>query len=331
MSKESVLRLLTGADDYVSGERMSEVLGVSRAAVWKSIQSLRAAGYEIEAKTKRGYRLLDVPDTPLPGSVRPLLTSENFCPEIVYLDEVDSTNSYLKRQAASGAAHGTVAIAETQSGGRGRQGRGFVSVSGKGLFFSVLLRPDAAVTQSITALTAFAAVAVCEAISAVAPSVEPRVKWVNDILVGDKKLVGILSEMSMVGEMGQVDYVVIGVGINVHYKETDFPPELRDRATSLAMLTDKPVSRVKLAAAMIDAFARMYDVCRTEPETYVERYRALSATVGREILVIQGAQSRPAYAVGICSDCGLVVRYPDGTEEVLHYGETSIRGERGYV
>jgi len=330
MLKESVLRLLIGTEDYVSGERMSETLGVSRAAVWKSIRNLREAGYEIEAKTNRGYRLLDVPDTPLPESVRSFLTSGTFCSEIIYLDEVDSTNSYLKCQAASGAAHGTVAIAETQTGGRGRQGRGFVSDPGKGLFFSILLRPDAAVTHSITALTAFAAVAVCEAVAAVAP-VEPRVKWVNDILVGDRKLVGILSEMSMVGEMGQVDYVVIGAGINVHYTETDFPPELRGRATSLAMLTDRPISRIKLAATMIDAFARMYDACRTEPEIYVERYRALSATVGREILVIRGEESRPAYATGIRSDCGLVVRYPDGTEEVLHYGETSIRGERGYV
>jgi len=329
MSKEAVLKLLAGAETYVSGEGMSERLGVSRAAVWKSIRALREAGYEIEAKTNRGYRLLGAPDTPLPEAIRPLLTSGDFCREIVYLDEVDSTNSYLKRQAASGAVHGTVAIAGAQTGGRGRLGRSFVSLPGKGLFFSLLLRPEGA-PQSITTLTAFAAVAVCEAIAAVA-SVEPRIKWVNDILVGDRKLVGILSEMSMVGEMGQVEYVVIGVGVNVHYQAEDFPEELRDKATSLALLMDEPVSRVRLAAAMIDAFARMYEACGTKGEDYVNRYRDLSATVGREILVLRGEESRPAFAEGISADCGLMVRYPDGAGETLYYGETSIRGVKGYI
>ena len=167
MSKEAVLQLLTQADDYISGEGMSGALGVSRAAVWKSIQSLRAAGYVIEAKSNRGYRIIRVPDTPTAEAIRPLLTSGDFCPEIVYLDEVDSTNSYLKRQAASGAAHGTVCIAGTQTGGRGRMGRGFVSAAGKGLYFSLLLRPSEVMTSSITMLTAFSAVAVCEAIAAV--------------------------------------------------------------------------------------------------------------------------------------------------------------------
>ncbi|MCL2569091.1 MAG: biotin--[acetyl-CoA-carboxylase] ligase [Oscillospiraceae bacterium] len=330
MSKEAILRLLVETDDYVSGEGMSEALGVSRAAIWKSIRALREAGYEIEARTNRGYRLLVSPDTPLPEAIRPLCASEDLCREIIYLDAVDSTNTYLKREAASGAPHGTVAIAGEQTGGRGRMGRPFISHSGKGLFFSILLRPEAVLPASITSLTAFAAVAVCEAIEAVAP-IKPKVKWVNDILVGDRKLVGILSEMSMLGESGQVDYVVIGVGVNVHYQAEDFPEEIRDRATSLAILTDTPQSRAKLAAALIDAFSRMYKVCQTEPETYVDRYRARSATVGREILVLRGEESLPALATGIAPDCGLIVRYPDGGEETLFYGETSIRTERGYV
>ena len=329
MSKEAVLKLLTQATDYVSGEGMSERLGVSRAAVWKSIRALREAGYEIEAKTNRGYRLLAAPDTPLPEAIWPLLASQNFCREIIYLDEVDSTNSYLKRLADAGAGHGTVAIAGAQTGGRGRLGRSFVSLPGKGLFFSLLLRPEGG-PQSVTTLTAFAAVAAYEALTAVA-AVEPKIKWVNDILVGDQKLVGILSEMSMVGEMGQVDYVVIGVGVNVHYRAADFPEELRDRATSLAMLTGEPVSRVKLAAAMIDAFAKMDGARGAQVENYVNKYRTLSATVGREVLVLRGAESRPAFAEGISPDCGLMVRYPDGAEETLYYGETSIRGAAGYI
>ncbi|MCL2562892.1 MAG: biotin--[acetyl-CoA-carboxylase] ligase [Oscillospiraceae bacterium] len=327
MPKEAVLKLLMQAEDYISGERMSETLGVSRAAVWKSVESLRGKGYTIEAVRNRGYRLLDVPDVPLSERVWSLLASDGFCREIRYLDKVDSTNSYLKRQAASGALHGAVAVAEVQTGGRGRMGRGFVSSAGKGLFFSVLLRPEGVMAQSITALTAFAAVAVCEAIVAVCP-VEPKIKWVNDILAGDRKLAGILSEMGM-DEMGRVDYVVIGAGINVHYSAEDFPAEIRERATSLAMLCENPVSRVQLAAAMIDSFARMYEACLTSPKDYVVRYRALSATVGREILVLRGEEQRPAYAAGLSDDCGLVVRYADGSEETLRYGEASIRGDDG--
>ena len=329
MSKEAVLQLLTQADAYVSGEGMSEALGVSRAAVWKSIRALREAGYEIEAKTNRGYRLVSAPDTPTKAAVLPLVTSD-ICREMIYLDEVDSTNSHLKRIAADGAPHGTVCIAGTQTEGRGRQGRGFVSIAGKGLFFSILLRPDAAMTQSITTLTAFSAVAVCEAITATCP-VAPCIKWVNDILVGDRKLVGILSEMSMVGESGQVDYVVIGAGVNVHYQAEDFPEEIREKAISLDMLTGASISRVRLAAAMVDAFANMYKNCHTHADRYVDRYRELSATVGREIRVIRGGVARTATATGITSDCGLIVRYEDETEETLHYGEVSVRGKHGYV
>lgn len=329
MSKEAVLQLLTQTDDYISGQGMSESLGVSRAAIWKSIRVLREAGYEIEAKTNRGYRLLQAPDTPTTAAVLPLVTSD-ICRKLIYLDEVDSTNSYLKRMAADGAPHGTVCIAGAQTGGRGRQGRGFVSTAGQGLFFSILLRPDGFMTQSITALTAFAAVAVCEAVSAVC-AVEPRIKWVNDILAGDRKLAGILSEMSMVGESGQVDYVVIGAGVNVHYQTEHFPEEIREKATSLDMLTGTSVSRVTLAAAMVDAFAKMYENCRTHADTYTARYQDLSATVGREIRVIRGERVRPATAIGISADCGLIVRYEDKTEETLHYGEVSVRGKYGYV
>jgi len=335
MSKETLLQLLTGRADYVSGEEMSRVLGVSRAAVWKNIRTLREAGYEIDAKTNRGYRLVSRPDTLSAEAIWPLVVSGGFCSEILYLDEVDSTNSYLKRLAASGAEHGTVVIANSQTGGRGRMGRGFVSQPGKGVFFSVLLRPSTAPPE-IAALTAFSAVAVCEAISAILCSagiapVPPQIKWVNDIIMGDKKVCGILSEMSMEAETGRVDYIVIGAGVNVHYRAEDFPEEIRSKATSLAMLSDEPVSRAKLAAALIDAFARMVGQCFTRSEAYVARYRELCATVGRDILVLRGDERHPAHALGINDDCGLTVRYPDGREETLHYGETSILGEHGYI
>ena len=331
MSREAVLRLLAREAGYLSGEKMSLALGISRAAVWKSISALREAGYEIEARTNRGYRLLSLPDTPYPEAIWPLLSDAGLVQEIIYLDQVDSTNSELKRMAASGAPHGTVVIAGEQTGGRGRLGRDFVSLAGKGLFFSLLLRPAAQeATQPVTRLTAFSAVAVCEAISKVA-AVSPRIKWVNDVLVGDRKLCGILTEMAVVGEMGQVDYVVVGAGVNVHYRAADFPADVRSQATSLAMLSDAPHSLVKLAAELILAFSCMYKQCSVDPAPYVARYRELSATVGRDILVLRGDKSHPAHALEIDDDCGLVVCYPNGVEETLYYGETSIRGADGYV
>ena len=252
-----------------------------------------------------------------------------FCSEIIYLDEVDSTNTYLKQLANDGAPHGTVVIANAQTGGRGRMERGFVSEAGKGLFFSLLLRPTGDAVRNLTMLTSFVAVCVCEAIAAVT-GIEAQIKWVNDILVEDRKLCGILLEMSAGCEPGTVDYVVVGVGINVGYQAADFPVDLRDRVTSLAMLTDQPLSRDRLAAALIDSLARMY-ASLSDPAAYLAAYRARSATVGREVLVLRGGDSRPAFAERIGDDCGLIVRYPDGTRETLTYGETSIRGVDGYI
>jgi len=329
MSNEAILRLLIETQDYVSGERICETLGVSRAAVWKRISALREQGYEIEAKANRGYRLLSSPDTPRAEAVLPLLQSKDFCRQIIYLDEIDSSNSHLKQLAAVGAPHGTVVIANAQTGGRGRMGRPFVSEAGKGLFLSLLLRPDGESLRNVTTLTSLTAVCVCEAIQSLT-GIEPSIKWVNDILVDDRKICGILLEMSMVAELGQVDYVVVGVGINVHYQAKDFPIELRERVTSLAMLIENPVSRAKLAAELIDRLGQM-SASLADPTEYVARYRARSATVGREILVLRGDESRPAFAESIGDDFGLHIRYPNGEREVLYYGETSIRGMHGYV
>lgn len=334
---QAVLQLLTQQDDYISGEQMSQTLELSRTAIWKGIESLRRAGYKIEARTRRGYRLSAMPDILQIDEIYAQMNRTDFCREIIYLDEIDSTNSYLKRRAAEGEnlQHGTVVIANSQHGGRGRQGRGFASPKGQGLFLSVFLRAPGTSAASVTGLTAFAAVAVCQAIEAVA-AVQPQIKWVNDVLVKDKKICGILTEMSIVGEMGLVDYIVIGAGINVRQQPADFPAEFRSRATSLLQHCKEPPSRNHLAAALIEAFADMYDVYLATPAAYakyLQQYRERSATIGREILVIQAdpENARRAQALDIDDDCALVVRYPDGKTESLRYGEASIRGTDGYI
>ena len=330
MSKEKTIALLVDAkSSYLSGEEISRTLGVSRAAVWKNMQLLREDGFVIEAKTNRGYRLVSSPDIVSVEAIEAQLERDCCFRDVICLEEVDSTNSHLKRLAASGAEHGTVLIADCQTAGRGRMGRAFASPGGKGLYLSLLLRPETMPPQTM-ALTAFAAVAVCEAIAAVC-TVRPNIKWVNDILVDDRKLCGILTEMSMNAETGQVDYIVIGAGINVLHQLDDFPPGVRDIAVSLAMLTDEPVSRAELAATLMGALSRMYTQCLVDAGEYTARYRELSASVGRDIFVIRHGERRAAFAVGIADDCGLTVRYPDGTGETLTHGETSIRGAGGYV
>ena len=327
MKKDTILNLLLQADDYLSGEEISQTLGVSRTAIWKRIKTLRDEGYQIEAKTNAGYKLISIPDTPTEDAVCARLQGKHFCPKIIFLDEVDSTNTYLKQQAENGARHGTVCIANAQTGGRGRRGRSFESQKGQGLFFSILLRPDAGILpENLSAITAFAAVAVCDAITKTV-DITPEIKWVNDILVDDQKLVGILSELSLSAESGQVDYIVIGVGINVHQQLEDFSPEVRERATSLDILTGEYISRVTLAANLIDAFAQMYQTQQNDTAALTARYRALSCTIGRDIDVITGTEKRAAHALDIDENCGLLVRYDDGGEDTLHYGEISIRAK----
>ena len=329
LAKHTVLDLLENAENYLSGEEMSRLLGVSRTAVWKGISVLRKQGYEIEAKTNAGYRLVKAPDTPTQKAVYEQVRVKDFCPEILFLQEVDSTNTYLKNMAAKGLSHGTVCIADRQTSGRGRRGRSFDSQEGKGLFFSILLKPTGdKVAENLTSITAFAALAVCDAILQVA-NVHGKIKWVNDIMVGGKKLAGILSEMSICGESGQIEYIIVGVGINVHYQADDFLPDVKDIATSLDMLTNSYVNRAKLAAALIDNFANMYTAQERDKLALTKRYQELSDTIGQEIYVIAGDTKRPALAVGIDENCALQVLYEDGTKDSLHYGEISIRKKIG--
>ena len=325
MKKDTILNLLLQAEGYLSGEEISQTLGVSRTSIWKQIKALRAEGYEIEAKTNGGYKLISVPDTPTEKAVFAKLQGKDFCPEIIFLDAVDSTNTYLKQQAESGVQHGTVCIANAQTSGRGRRGRSFESQEGQGLFFSILLRPEeGTLPENLSAITAFAAVAVCDAITKTV-DITPKIKWVNDILVDDQKLVGILSELSLSAESGQVDYIVIGVGINVHQRAEDFSLEVRKTATSLDILTGEYVSRATLAANLIAAFDHMYQTQKRDPAALTARYRALSCTIGHDIDVITGAEKKAAHALDIDENCGLLVRYNDGGEDTLHYGEISIR------
>lgn len=328
MSRDRVYRALAEQEgEYLSGQALSRSLGISRAAVWKAVEGLRRQGYDIEAQSGLGYRLTDGGDRLGCREIAACLTSprDNWRA----LEEVDSTNTACKRLAAEGAPDGTVVIADCQTAGRGRRGRSFVSPRGMGLYLSVLWRP-ACPPEPLLPLTALTAVAVCRAVERTG-GVSPRIKWPNDLVLDGRKLGGILTELSLEGETGRVDYVVVGIGINCRQRRSDFPPELADMATSLDMALSHFVKRAALAAALIEELDTLRREMLDDPAQWLPYYRTHCLTVGKRIQILKDDKRTEAEAVAVDERYGLVIRRDNGTEEVLRAGEVSVRGLYGYV
>ena len=327
MLRDEVLRILKQQDANLSGEEISRRLGVSRMAVSNTVKALRKEGYVIDSATNRGYRLQRSPDRLSAGDLFAHLP-ESRQRTVRCFELIDSTNSYLKREAASGAPSGLVAVANEQTAGRGRSGRSFFSAADCGIYLSLLIRPHCEPQKTMT-LTAHAAVAVCEAISSTC-GVEAEIKWTNDIVLNGRKLCGILTEITLEGETGLVDSVVIGIGVNANYKADDFPEDLRSVAGSIFSETGVRVDRARLAAEIILALDRMSEAWAQKAGAYLDTYRKLCSTTGKEVRVIHGDTVRNAFALEITDDYALRVRYEDGTEAVLNSGEVSVRGLYGY-
>lgn len=329
MSREKVYALLqqrTG--EFFSGEELSRQLGISRAAVWKAIDSLRRDGYTIEARKSQGYRLVAAPDALVEREIRRYLPADFFCPELRCLQEVDSTNSYLKREALKGAPHGTIAVANCQTAGRGRMSRRFQSPPDCGVYLSVLLRPKLPPAELMGA-TGMAAVAVCDAVEK-AVGIRPQIKWTNDLILHNRKLGGILTEMALEGETGQTEFLVIGAGVNVRQGADTFPPEVAEIATSLAA-EGYEASRPALAAALIEAFYRLGKDLGGDISPWVEAYRRDCVTIGKDVRLLWTEGQERARALDVDEQFGLVVRREDGTETTVRTGEVSVRGMYGYV
>lgn len=328
MLRDTVLMLLKEAGGFVSGEEMSRSLGVSRMTVSHAVRTLRDEGYVIDAVTNRGYCLRESPDSLTAGDVLPELPPE-YRELVRCMDTVDSTNTYLKQEAMHGAPHGLCAIANEQTAGRGRVGRTFYSARDCGIYLSVLLRPHCTPAEAVT-LTAQAAVAVCRAIRSVC-GVDAGIKWTNDIVLGTRKVCGILTEMTVEGESGALDSVVIGIGVNVNQTRSSFPPALQELAGSVFSETGVRVRRALLAAALIRELAAAYAAWEADPYAALSAYRALCMTTGHAVYVLRGGAPRSAFAEAVTEDFGLRVRYGDGTSEVLRSGEVSVRGLFGYT
>ena len=248
--------------------------------------------------------------------------------QLHWFSTIDSTNDHLRALAKAGAPAGTVVIADHQTSGHGRRGRSFHSPKESGIYLSLLLRPDCP-PDRLMHLTCAVAVAMCDAVEASA-GFRPGIKWTNDLVFGKRKLGGILTEIGF-NPKGNVDWAILGIGINCSQKPEDFPEEIRDMAGSLAMISTQPVDRAKVAASMADALYTMSQKLLPNREDILRQYRADCITLHRDVVLVRGEEKRYGHALDIAEDGALIVRFADGTVEPVNSGEISVRGMYGYV
>jgi len=310
---EHVLELLRGGGEYLSGEEIGRKLGISRSAVWKHVRELKEAGYGIVSSPKKGYGLRAAANVPLAAEVAPHLKTLTLGRRIEYYDEVDSTNRAAGDLARQGAVGGAVIVADAQSAGRGRMGRRWESPAGNNLYFSVLLTPNVEPAR-VPQLALVAAVAVHEGLAECCPDIAAQIKWPNDILVGGRKVAGILCEASL--EADRVHRVILGIGINVN--GTRVPPALRAIATTLRIAGGREVSRPALLGAVLNHLEARYEGWLQDGSlagliVYFEKHSALDdKPVAAENLsgVVRGT------ARGITPAGELLIETPGG--ELLH-------------
>lgn len=327
--KREILRLLkNNTDGFVSGQDISEKLGVTRTAIWKYINQIKEDGYEIESISKKGYRIISSPDLLTLEEIEPYLNTSFIGRNIIHFDSIDSTNSKAKQLADTVEADGTIIISEEQTNGRGRLGRSWVSPKHKGVWMSIILKPDLNPVEAVK-LTQIVAAAVVEGSREL--GIKALVKWPNDIVINHKKVCGILTEMS--AELTRINYVVVGIGINVNIDEADFPEDIKDIATSLKIETKSPVNRQKLVGRILNNFEKFYIkfIRENDIKTSLNICRKNSALLGKDIIIMRREGNVEAKALDIDEEGRLLVQYPDGKQEFVISGEVSIRGKGNYI
>lgn len=304
--------------ETLSGERLAEDLSCTRAAVWKAVKSLREEGYTIEAGPNKGYMLARDSNRLSAEGVRLSLKQQQVTVKIY--DEVTSTNQAAKQMAIRGeAGHGSLVLALEQTEGRGRRGRSFYSPKEAGLYLSIILEPKRTIRESLLITTA-AATAVYKAVLKVC-GISLDIKWVNDLFKDKKKVCGILTEAVTDFESGNIEFAIVGIGLNIYQEQDKLPPELVGVAGALYESAEaaQKTDRNKLAAEIVNALLEETQEMKLSEE-YVER----NMVPGKRIRVTDGKESRYADALSICPDGRLLVREQDGTESMLSYGEVSV-------
>jgi BirA family biotin operon repressor/biotin-[acetyl-CoA-carboxylase] ligase len=318
-----ILQALRAAgEEAVSGAELSQQLGVTRAAIWSRIRDLRSLGYDIEASPHLGYRLLSTPDLLHADDLISRLSKPRVIGrDIQVFEETGSTNDVLEKLARDGVKEGAVVFAEAQTRGRGRRGRKWLSPARKGLWFSMLLRPDLTPQES-TQLTIASATAVRRAIES-QTGLEAKVKWPNDILVYGKKVGGILTEMS--AEMDRVRYVIVGIGIDVNLNPGDFPPDLRSAATSIKIELGRAVSRAELAVAILRELDRDYESVKSGRfANLATEWEEHCSTIGQAVTIRAGERKIRGRAEALGEDGALLLRTDHGHLERVVAGDLTV-------
>ena len=325
--KEEILRLLRSADGYISGQELCNRFGVSRTAVWKAINQLKEAGYEIEAQQNKGYKLMAAPDLMTEAEIKSLMHTDWVAKEVLYFDTIDSTNTKAQELAEKGYPSGTLVVADKQESGKGRRGRSWVSPSGTGIFMTLMIKPDIN-PNNASMLTLVAALAVAKAITSVTGE-EALIKWPNDIVVNGKKVCGILTEMN--AHFDYINHIVVGIGINVHNES--FPEEISQMASSLMIEAGgKRFHRAQIIAETMSYFEQYYDTfLKTQDlSALVREYDKLLVNRNKSVRVLDPKEPFDGKAMGITPKGELIVDTWE-SRKLVSSGEVSVRGIYGYV
>lgn len=314
------MEFLLTSDEPVSGEEIGERLGVSRTAIWKQIQQLRDEGYLIEGSPKKGYTLLNMKDPLFREEVNRALQDMVFGYPFFLYESLSSTNETIKELGREGYPEGTLVIAEEQTGGKGRKGRTWSSKKGQGLWFSLLLRPPVAI-HLVSQLTFVASVALTEVLREM--RIPVGIKWPNDLLLDGKKVCGILAET--VGEIDRVDFVVLGIGLNVHQSKGDFPEDIQGQAISLSLGTGWEFKRLDILTGFLKSFSHWYEKYRQEGFAVIQKqWKEYSLVLGHDVLIMENERTREGKAIDLGEDGALLV---DVNGEVIKFftGDVSLR------
>lgn len=315
-----LLKALKENNSWLSGTELSKSIGMTRAGISKHVQALRKMGYEIETQTNKGIRYITSPNKVLPDELRPLIEENKVVgSKFFFADEIDSTNVKASALAEAGTPDGTVVLAEKQTAGKGRLGRQWESPESRGIYCSVVLRPQLALPE--TALITFiVAIAISEAIRECCPTLHTQIKWPNDILVNEKKVVGVLTEAS--AEMQHVNHVIVGFGINVNTSIEHLPQRVIFPASSLAVESNHDVDRMKLAAICLKQLDFWYNCLNNgDADQIVERWKDLSAMKGRAVVVEQVNAKIAGTIEGVSKDGALLVKDENNKTHVIYSGD----------
>lgn len=314
---------------YISGEELSKKIGVSRTSVWKYINKLKEEGYVIESSTNKGYVLIESPDALYPNEIKGLMNTKLIGKEIVFLDSIDSTNNYAKKMGEKEFQEGTLIIAEEQTAGRGRLGREWISPKGKGIWMTIMLKPDIKPEQAaqITLIASFAVVLGIRKIC----NIDAMIKWPNDVVVKGKKLCGILTEMG--AEIDRINYLIVGIGINANTDEVDFANSGLGIATSIKIQKGEDIDRKLLISDIIKNFEKLYmDFIESGSIEYIIKdYKKVSATLGKDVRILAKGEEWHGIALDINSHGHLMVKMDDGKIKEISSGEVSVRGIYEYA